>query len=55
MEESLPSSPYWKEEWQALGEGKDPKKYLPLTRIEAGLPIIFGVLYFCIGAYFYFQ
>ena len=34
MEEELPFSPYWKEEWTELGEGKDIKKYLPLTVIE---------------------
>ncbi len=45
MEESLPASPYWKEEWKELGEGKDYRKYLPLTVIEQFLPIIFGLMY----------
>ncbi len=51
MEQSLPSSPYWEEEWKALGEGKDPKKYLPLTKVEQFLPVIFGFLYLVIGYY----
>lgn len=51
MEDSLPSSPYWKEEWKALGEGKDPEKYLPLTYIESWMPKIFGGMYFLIWVY----
>ena len=45
MEASLPYSPYWKEEWKELGEGKNYKIYLPLTIIEAWLPIIFTIMY----------
>ena len=48
MEEKLPSSPYWKAEWKALGEGKSLKKYLPLTKLEQFVPILFAVIY-CVG------
>jgi len=27
LETRLPASPYWRAEWIALGEGRDPKKY----------------------------
>jgi len=32
-------------EWIILGEGKDPKKYLPFSRIEMRLPWIFMAIY----------
>ncbi len=44
-ERQLPSSPYWSAEWKALGEGKDPKKYKPLTDVENWVPIIFAFMY----------
>ena len=40
----LPAAPY-AAEWVALGEGKDPKRYLPLTHVENWVPRLFGVLY----------
>ena len=45
MEEHLPSSPYWLAEWKALGEGKDIKKYIPLSLIETFVPILFFLIY----------
>jgi hypothetical protein len=45
LEERMPASPYWRTEWLALGEGKDPKLYWPLTHIEKWIPILFAVLY----------
>ncbi len=45
FEKHLPASPYWSAEWKALGEGKDPKLYIPLTKIENWIPIIFALLY----------
>lgn len=45
FEKRLPSSPYWSAEWKALGEGKDPKLYTPLTAVETWVPVIFGLLY----------
>lgn len=55
MEKQLPFSPYWKEEWKELGEGKDIKKYLPLTAIEQWVPIIFAVMYIMIAGYVIFN
>jgi hypothetical protein len=45
MEELLPYSPYWAEEWKELGEGKDWRKYLQLTVIEQWVPVMFGLIY----------
>ena len=45
LEERLPASPYWRAEWWALGEGKDPKKYWPLTHIEKWIPLLFGAVF----------
>ena len=44
LEKLLPVTPY-AAEWEALGRGKLPKKYLPLTHIEHWVPIAFGCLY----------
>lgn len=54
MEKRLPTSPYASAEWKALGEGKDYKKYLPLTGIEIYVPIIFGLIYLMLGVYVLF-
>ena len=45
LEQRLPASPYWSAEWRALGEGKDWRKYLPLTHLEQWVPITFAVVY----------
>lgn len=45
LEKLLPVAPYHAE-WIALGEGKNPRKYLPLTHIENWVPRLFGLLYF---------
>ncbi|MDV2503818.1 MAG: hypothetical protein RX318_07675 [bacterium] len=44
LEEQLPAS-LFKAEWEALGQGKDKKKYVPFTKTEATIPIIFIILY----------
>ena len=44
LETLLPAAPY-AAEWEALGEGKDPKRYLPLTHVENWVPRLFGLLY----------
>lgn len=49
LEERLPASPYWRAEWQALGEGKDKAKYWPLTHLEQWVPVIFAATY--LGAF----
>jgi hypothetical protein len=44
LEQQLPVAPY-AAEWIAVGEGKDPKRYLPLTHVENWVPRLFGLLY----------
>ena len=45
LEAHLPASPYWKAEWEALGRGRDPARYWPLTHIEQWVPWLFAVAY----------
>jgi hypothetical protein len=45
LEERLPASPYWAAEWMALGEGKDPARYWPLTHLESWVPALFALVY----------
>ena len=45
LEERLPASVYWRAEWTALGEGKDWRKYLPLTHLEQWAPVLFALAY----------
>lgn len=45
LEEQLPASPYWRAEWWALGEGKDPSRYWPLSHIEQSIPVLFASAY----------
>jgi hypothetical protein len=45
LEDRLPASTYWRAEWVALGEGKDWRKYLPLTHLEQWVPVLFGLVY----------
>jgi len=54
FETKLPASPYWSAEWKALGEGKDIKKYIPLSHVENWVPIIFAFLYIVIAMIIYF-
>lgn len=44
LEENLPIK-LFKDEWKCLGRGKDRRKYLKLSVIEQGVPIIFMLLY----------
>jgi len=44
LEASLPLRPY-DAEWQALGRGKDPARYVPLTNVEGRVPWIFAGLH----------
>jgi hypothetical protein len=55
FEKRLPASPYWSAEWKALGEGKDAKKYIPLTHVENWVPIVFAFLYVIIALAIYFS
>jgi hypothetical protein len=45
LEERLPASPYWSAEWTALGEGRDPARYWPLSHIEQLIPSLFAIIY----------
>lgn len=45
LEERLPASPYWRAEWLALGEGRSPALYWPLSHIEGWIPLLFAALY----------
>jgi hypothetical protein len=49
MEERLPASPYYRGEWRALGEGRDRRRYWPLSHLEQWTPIAFAVLYAIAG------
>ncbi|MGZ7199433.1 MAG: RipA family octameric membrane protein [Halobacteriota archaeon] len=44
---------FYDEEWNKLGRGKDKKRYIPITRVEQLVPILFSLIYaalFVIGA-----
>ena len=45
LEERLPASPYWGGEWAALGHGRDPARYWPLSHVEQWIPLLFAVAY----------
>jgi hypothetical protein len=45
LEERLPASLYWRAEWKALGEGKDPTRYWPLSHLEQWIPLLFAITY----------
>ncbi|MFE7438052.1 hypothetical protein ACIPH4_07570 [Streptomyces tendae] len=45
FEERLPAYAYSKGEWGALGEGRDWRRYLPLTYVEQWVPVVFAVSY----------
>lgn len=45
MERRLPASPYWSAEWVALGEGRDPARYWPLSHVEQTIPAFFAAVY----------
>jgi len=45
LEELLPTSPYWRAEWHALGDGKDKAKYWTMTHLERWVPLLFGATY----------
>ena len=45
MEKRLPAQAYYAAEWKALGEGKDIKKYIPLSLIETAVPLAYMGVY----------
>ena len=50
MEQNLPFSCYDRE-WKILGEGKEAKTYLQLTRVEQYVPVILAVPYLLLFIY----
>jgi hypothetical protein len=45
--------PFYDEEWNKLGRGKDKTKYIPITHVEQYVPILFALIYatlFIVGA-----
>jgi hypothetical protein len=53
VEERLPVR-FWSTEWKLLGEGKDTKKYSPLSELEEKVPIVFGAIYIGIAVITWF-
>ncbi|MEU4146021.1 RipA family octameric membrane protein [Streptomyces parvulus] len=45
FEQRLPAYAYSRAEWRALGEGRDWRRYLPLTHVEQWVPVTFAVAY----------
>ena len=45
LETVLPTSPWWAAEWHALGQGRDPGRYWPLTHLEQWVPMLFALAY----------
>ncbi len=41
---SLPMAPFYAE-WIALGQGEDPKKYVPFSRTQRAIPTVFLIIY----------
>lgn len=54
LEQMLPVAPY-DAEWNALGQGKNQKLYLPLTHIENWVPACFGALYAFLALTLYYK
>jgi len=50
MEQHLPF-PCYDKEWEILGEGKEGKRYLPLTRVEQYVPFILTIPYLLLLVY----
>lgn len=49
IEQRLPIRPY-DAEWIAMGEGKNPKLYRPISHLEIGVPFVFMGLHFLVFA-----
>ncbi|ELP65621.1 hypothetical protein ACKI1I_28615 [Streptomyces turgidiscabies] len=45
LEKRLPAFAYSRAEWGALGEGRDWRKYQPLTHVEQWVPVTFAAAY----------
>lgn len=50
LERQLPAALFWAE-WVALGEGKDPRKYQSMSKIEATIPKILIICYIALALF----
>jgi hypothetical protein len=50
IERLLPLAPY-RAEWESLGRGEDPRRYLSFTRLELRVPWVFIALYVILVLY----
>ncbi len=50
LEERLPVALFLGE-WVALGEGKDPKKYQSMAKVESRVALVFIFLYVVVGIF----
>ncbi len=55
LEKFLPVAPWVKAEWKALGEGKNPKMYIPITHLELWVPIFFSIAYISLPLVFFIE
>ena len=46
--------PFFRREWELLGEGEDRSRYWRLTVVEVGLPCIFFVLFVALSMFSFF-
>lgn len=51
LEKRLPAQTFYAAEWKALDEGKDYRKYIPLSLVESTVPFVFLIIYI----YMFFQ
>lgn len=54
LEQQLPYSGYARE-WKFLGEGREGKKYLQLTRVEQNVPLLLAIPYVLLLTYSVYQ
>lgn len=45
LEERLPASRYLRGEWTALGQGRTPSRYWPLSHLEQWIPASIALIY----------
>ncbi len=50
LEERLPARPYSRAEWALLGQGRQSRRYVPLTRAEQWVPTLFAAAYLGVAA-----
>ncbi|MGH3707446.1 MAG: RipA family octameric membrane protein [Pseudonocardiaceae bacterium] len=45
LEERLPAFAYSRGEWEALGQGQDWRRYIPLSHMEQWIPVLFSIIF----------